>query len=310
MSLFYNLKKRHVERETKMCHVISWEDLLLFHYFAKGEDFVLAILRVDANESNGFDKVSKYLRAIDKASDKPFVSKKGYVVLDFGSKSRLERLLQWMRAHSSLKPFLEGATLGSLDECEEFAVTMLENIHREREDDPMSSPRTRIKRRGHKANKSNSESKEVLLVFPFDTAEFKIDAAAESLKELNRVIKQAAGSRDAELAEALDRSDQGVPEPAIHEARSDHAKDQSSSSDSDAGADVKVEAGTADETKKKVRAHYLTIRREDTDRLAPGEFLNDTLIDFWMEWYVAFHFHLTAVFLEYATLILLLVTTG
>jgi Ulp1 family protease len=34
------------------------------------------------------------------------------------------------------------------------------------------------------------------------------------------------------------------------------------------------------------RAHFLTITREDRDRLEPGEFLSDTLVDFWMRWYV------------------------
>jgi len=32
------------------------------------------------------------------------------------------------------------------------------------------------------------------------------------------------------------------------------------------------------------RAHILTITGEDRDRLEPGEFLNDTLVDFWMRW--------------------------
>ena len=38
--------------------------------------------------------------------------------------------------------------------------------------------------------------------------------------------------------------------------------------------------------KVKQRAHYLTIRADDYDRLDSGEFLNDTLIDFWMQWLV------------------------
>jgi hypothetical protein len=32
------------------------------------------------------------------------------------------------------------------------------------------------------------------------------------------------------------------------------------------------------------RTHILTITVEDRERLEPGEFLNDTLIDFWMRW--------------------------
>ena len=29
---------------------------------------------------------------------------------------------------------------------------------------------------------------------------------------------------------------------------------------------------------------YITIRQSDRDRLRPGQFLNDTLVDFWMCW--------------------------
>jgi hypothetical protein len=32
------------------------------------------------------------------------------------------------------------------------------------------------------------------------------------------------------------------------------------------------------------RAHFLSITGEDRDRLEPGEFLNDTLVEFWMRW--------------------------
>jgi len=32
------------------------------------------------------------------------------------------------------------------------------------------------------------------------------------------------------------------------------------------------------------RDHYITIGKEDVGRLEPGQFLNDTLIDFWMKW--------------------------
>ena len=34
------------------------------------------------------------------------------------------------------------------------------------------------------------------------------------------------------------------------------------------------------------RAHYVTITEEDRAKYNPGQFLNDTLIDFWMKWYV------------------------
>ena len=32
------------------------------------------------------------------------------------------------------------------------------------------------------------------------------------------------------------------------------------------------------------RDHYLTITESDKSRLEPGQFLNDTLVNFWMSW--------------------------
>jgi Ulp1 family protease len=37
-------------------------------------------------------------------------------------------------------------------------------------------------------------------------------------------------------------------------------------------------------TKKPLRTHHVTIHDEDYERLSPGQFLNDTLVDFWMRW--------------------------
>jgi hypothetical protein len=38
------------------------------------------------------------------------------------------------------------------------------------------------------------------------------------------------------------------------------------------------------DNKKPPRTHYVTICEDDKDRLRPGQFLNDTLVDFWMRW--------------------------
>jgi len=43
-------------------------------------------------------------------------------------------------------------------------------------------------------------------------------------------------------------------------------------------------ADSIETQEKSVRAHYLTIRDEDRWRLINDEFLNDTLVDFWMQW--------------------------
>jgi len=35
---------------------------------------------------------------------------------------------------------------------------------------------------------------------------------------------------------------------------------------------------------KSTRTHYVSILEDDVDRLRPGQFLSDTLVDFWMRW--------------------------
>jgi hypothetical protein len=49
--------------------------------------------------------------------------------------------------------------------------------------------------------------------------------------------------------------------------------------------------GSVNDDSKKFsgRGHYMTIRVGDYERLEPVEYLNDTLIDFWMQWYVRAH---------------------
>ena len=51
----------------------------------------------------------------------------------------------------------------------------------------------------------------------------------------------------------------------------DETKKAASESGDEASGDIK-------------KAHYCTIRVEDFERLYPGEWLNDALIDFWMQW--------------------------
>jgi Ulp1 protease family, C-terminal catalytic domain len=55
----------------------------------------------------------------------------------------------------------------------------------------------------------------------------------------------------------------------------------------DAGLNVVSDADADDPAKFSGRGHYMTIRVADYERLEPGEYLNDTLIDFWMQWYDA-----------------------
>jgi hypothetical protein len=87
----------------------------------------------------------------------------------------------------------------------------------------------------------------LLLVYPFDIDEAILSAAAAGLKELGGDLLglyQAEVSLRGQLAEGY----------------------------------------VAEEVKKPTRTHYVTIREDDKERLRPGQFLNDTLVDFWMRW--------------------------
>ena len=112
-------------------------------------------------------------------------------------------------------------------------------------------------RRCRESNDENTFKK--LLVFPFDGDQQRIDQAADGLKISQSVLAArdksesfAKSTSNADNAFGFDGSDDEEPE----------------------------------EQKKRTtkRAHYLTIRGGDRDRLAPEEYLNDTLIDFWMQW--------------------------
>ena len=109
--------------------------------------------------------------------------------------------------------------------------------------------RMRIARRtrsGGNKKRDDADNK-LLLVYPFDIEDSVLSAAASGLKELGGDLL------------GLDRSVVGVRGQL-------------------------GESNIADGTKKPTRTHYVTIREDDKERLCPGQFLNDTLVDFWKRW--------------------------
>jgi hypothetical protein len=95
--------------------------------------------------------------------------------------------------------------------------------------------------------KRDDADNKLLLVYPFDIEDARLSAAASGLKELGGDLL------------GLNRADVGVQGQL-------------------------GEGNVADGNKKPTRAHYVTIREDDKERLYPGQFLNDTLVDFWMRW--------------------------
>jgi hypothetical protein len=97
------------------------------------------------------------------------------------------------------------------------------------------------------ANENDDTVNKLLLVFPFDVDE-------ESLSEASRGLLELGG----DLLGVVE------DEPSVE--------------------DQLDEDDVTRRTKKPPRTHHVTIRDEDYERLSPGQFLNDTLVDFWMRW--------------------------
>ena len=112
---------------------------------------------------------------------------------------------------------------------------------------------TRVTRSGGRKKKKDSENK-LLVVYPFGVDEEVLSEAASGLKELG------GDSLGVEYVSAVDNTNQ--PDDVQMQNSSDMEDVKSKSS----------------------RMHYVTIRDEDIERLCPGQFLNDTLVDFFMRW--------------------------
>lgn len=117
-----------------------------------------------------------------------------------------------------------------------------------------SGPRTRS--RGKNKVLSDSENK-LLIVYPFKAEE-------EHLQRVSSELKELGGDR------------LGVDEVIVDVAMADASEEDTEVEEGE--ENNRVESGSSS------RTHYLSIRQDDKERLEPGQFLNDTLVDFWMSW--------------------------
>ena len=160
-------------------------------------------------------------------------------------------MLEQMRQHPTLEVWCgEDAKIPPSD-LPKYTKALLEDNRKERDLRLGVAGRTRSG--GKKKKKKDSDNK-LLLVYPFAVDESVLTEAASGLTELGGDLLGVQGAHDG-TEQLLDVETNGQP---------------------DGG-------GNSDE-KGKSRTHYVTIRQDDKDRLAPGQFLNDTLVDFWMRW--------------------------
>ena len=159
-------------------------------------------------------------------------------------------MLDQMNEHRDLSMWCSKDSEIEFWDLERYTKALTDDQQKERRDRMSTS--TRITRSGGSKKKKDSENK-LLVVYPFGVDEAVLREAASGLKEL--------GGDSLGVEEAVDDK---TNQPADVQMQ-----------DSSEIEDVKV---------KSSRMHYVTIRDEDIERLCPGQFLNDTLVDFFMRW--------------------------
>ena len=117
-------------------------------------------------------------------------------------------------------------------------------------EDSTNERKRRMSESKESKNKKKDSENKLLVVYPFGVDEAILSEAASGLKELGGDLL------------GIDDMDDTKPPAA-------------STPCTDVEDDVKG---------KSSRTHYVTIRDDDVERLCPGQFLNDTLVDFWMRW--------------------------
>jgi Ulp1 family protease len=158
-------------------------------------------------------------------------------------------MLKQMKEHPVLSCFCVDACR-EYDDLEQYNEALIKDDKAERAK-RYSAPRTRA--RG--TNKTISSENKLLVVYPFKVEEEVLRSISSQLTELSG--DRLGVSDAAESASEIDDIDEG-------------------------NEDGNEEEGQPRDTS--TRTHYLTIREDDKERLQPGQFLNDTLVDFWMSW--------------------------
>ena len=158
-----------------------------------------------------------------------------------------------MREHASLGALCDQGAEIPLCDLAKYAAALQEESRKEREWRLSDGMRTRSGAK-QKRKVATSKLSKPLLVYPFEADEAILTDAAAGLKELGG---DSLGVQTLHVAGEQ-------PTPA-------------------ALPDQDVEGPVAN-VKRSSRTHHITIRQEDKDRLCPGVFFNDALVDLWMRW--------------------------
>jgi hypothetical protein len=238
--------------------------------FDESEQLSFLAMQIVPNEDNGLSKFTNaYVPSPKKSDDSDSKVNKRYIAIEFRSNNEFRDFLKVMKEDEFLNVFVSEESKLVAEDANEYGSTLLEAAKKERKnrESSIGSPRlrkTRSSRPGAKA------SNKVLVVFPFGAGEVEIDRAAEGLNELHSASVSRAVVPVGEDSKAVLKTSDG-----------EEGTGPNSSDDAETSENEKADSSEMTNS----RAHFLTIHEEDNERLQPGEFLNDTLIDFWMQWY-------------------------
>jgi hypothetical protein len=258
MELSYKVKD---DRKT---HTIKLEEMKEVKYFCQADEngdlskktdeevepLTFISMRVTKTKDNGLDAYSN----VYKPSEQNQVEERRHVVVEFRSDAECDSFLESIREFPTWIAYFDVASHLEPSVTERYSMSLVNDSKKE------AKRRSRKvglhQRSGFLAGRKDDE---VLVCYPFPADSEELDAAANGLGELSGASLHGS------------------------EENSDSREDSNSTSPGQA----KASSGGADDeaaAEKRRRAHYLEIRVEDFERLEPGEFLNDTLIDFFMQW--------------------------
>ena len=221
-----------------------------FSFGTSGADFNFVAIQV--TPCPGSNNLDTYPNSY-KPDDGTALNRYRYIVLEFSVDSDFQHFREEMECH--LAEILPPGDIKK-DECHVFAEALMENSRRTRRSKrAMDTQSAFIKGRSSDAT---------LLVFPFAGDEDEIDGAADGLQEASGKLKTNSGY---------------ISDGTDEELEDEEARKLSSTKEN-----VK-DSNDGEAPKVKVRQHYVTLRVEDYERLQPEEWLNDSLVDFWMQWY-------------------------
>jgi len=213
--------------------------------FDNAVGFSFVAIRVTPAQSNNLATYPNHYKP--ESEDAP--NKSRYVVLQFRIDGDFEDFRTKM--HDHLSGILPPGEIAK-EEAFSFAEALVDDSQR------MATSRRAMENQSAFIKGRNDDS--VLLVYPFAGDSAEIEAAANGLQEPSGKLSSDASDDESEEEET--------------------SKMQSSNTAAGDVADSKEEAVS----KVKVRQHYVTLRVKDYERLEPQEWLNDSLVDFWMQW--------------------------